>query len=280
MLYNFWVNCYLPFRSSPCRPLSDERGTNGSWTDERPDVRVRQMNAEQSARLAVAFARETARSSTARLCTACVDVLSVTGAGITIMGGDQAGPICVSDQSVAALEDLQYTIGQGPCRDAFHTGRSIHAAHLDAAAQARWPSFVELARKSGIGAVFAYPLTADGAKVGVLTLYQQDEGDLSPAQHDDSMALAEVLTETVLSLQDDAAPGTLAFGLDGAVQYRAEIYQASGMVAIQLSIAAAEALLRIRAHAFANDQTVAETAKQIVARRLRLPNDHQPETEL
>ncbi len=237
------------------------------------------MNSDQSTRLAVAFARETARSATARLCTACVDVLAVTGAGITIMGGEQAGPICVSDDRVAALEDLQYAIGQGPCRDAFSSGISVHAPRLDGEVSARWPSFVSLARKSGIGAVFAYPLIAWGAKVGVLTLYQKGEGELTTAQHDDSLALAEVLTETVLSLQDDAPSGALAAGLDDAVQYRAEIYQASGMVAIQLMIPAEEALLRIRAYAFANDQTVADVAALIVARRLRLPNDHQPETE-
>lgn len=238
------------------------------------------MNDSRSARLAVAFARETARSSAARLCAACVEVLAVTGAGITIMGGDQAGPICVSDPSVAALEDLQYTLGQGPCRDAFRTGVSVHAPCLDRGASARWPSFVSLARESGIGAVFAYPLIVAGAKVGVLTLYQQREGELTSSQHDDSIALAEVLTETLLSLQADAPAGTLAPGIDDAVQYRAEIYQASGMVAIQLSIPAPEALLRIRAYAFANDETVAETAAHIVARQLRLPNDHQPETEV
>lgn len=238
------------------------------------------MNADQSTRLAVAFARETARSSTGRLCTACVDVLSVTGAGITIMGGDQAGPICVSDPSVAALEDLQYTIGQGPCRDAFRTGLSVHAPRLDMDAFALWPSFVSLARDSAIGAVFAYPLITAGAKVGVLTLYQHDEGDLTVEQHDDSLALTEVITETVLSLQDEAPAGTLAPGLDDAVRYRAEIYQASGMVAIQLAIPPAEALLRIRGHAFANDRTIVETAADIVAGRLRLPGDHQPEKEV
>lgn len=196
------------------------------------------------------------------------------------MGGDQAGPICVSDDNVAALEDLQYTVGQGPCRDAFQSGIFVHAPQLDTDASLRWPSFVSLARSSGFGAVFAYPLITAGAKVGVLTLYQHAEGDLSDEQHGDSMAMAEVLTETVLSLQADAPLGTLAPGLDDAVQYRAEIYQASGMIAIQLSIPAAEALLRIRAYAFANDQTVAATAALIVARRLRLPNDDQQETEV
>lgn len=202
-----------------------------------------------------------------------MEILNVTGAGITIMGGDHAGPICVSDPGVAALEDLQYTIGQGPCRDAFHTGRPVHAPRLDAAAWGRWPSFVELARTSEVGAVFAYPLVTNGANIGVLTLYQREEGELTDTQLEDSAELAEVLAETVLSLQEEAPTGSLAAGIDDSIQYRAEIYQAAGMTSIQLSIPVAEALLRIRAHAFANDQAVAEVAALIVAHELRLPND-------
>ena len=80
------------------------------------------MNDDQSLRIAVAFAREAAKSPEARLCSACVDVLDVTGAGITIMGGGQAaGPVCVSNPRMAALEDLQFTIGEGPCQDAFRS---------------------------------------------------------------------------------------------------------------------------------------------------------------
>ena len=170
----------------------------------RSAERVRRTRERRAVgRLALAFARETARSSTARLCAACIEVLDVTGAGITIMGGDQAGPICVSNSSVAALEDLQFTIGEGPCRDAFQS-RPVGACAQDSTRRsARWPAFVDLAQASGIGAVFAYPLLAPGVRVGVLTLYQRTEGELTAAQHDDSVAMAEVLTETVLSLQDD-----------------------------------------------------------------------------
>ena len=180
----------------------------------------------------MAFARATARSPTARLRTACVEVLAVSGAGITLMGGDQAGPICVSDSSIAALEDLQFTIGQGPCRDAYRSGQSVHAPRLDDSAFGRWPPFVNLGRASGIGAVFAYPLVGSGANVGVLMLYQQAEGESSGAQHDDSLAVSRMLTETVLSLQDTMPGGGLAPELDVVVAYRTEICQASGMVAV------------------------------------------------
>ncbi len=236
------------------------------------------MNVERATRLAVAFASAITGAPPARLCTVCAEFIKVTAAGITIMGGDNAGPICVSSPQVRALEDLQFTIGQGPCRDAFHHGAPVHAARLDEAASDRWPPFVDLAQASGIGAVFAYPLVSKGARIGVLTLYHHDEGELTQDQHDDSLALGEIVTETLLSLQDAAPAGTLGAGLDDAVTYRAETYQASGMIAIQLQIPASEALLRIRAHAFSNDRTLNAVAADIVARRLRLDDDRgQPE---
>ena len=229
----------------------------------------------------MSLVREVANATDARLCALCANVAGVTAAGITLMGDENAGPICVSSPHVKALEDLQFTVGQGPCRDAFHTGEPVHAAVLDSAASDRWPPFVELAKASGIGAVFAYPLMSLHARIGVLTLYQNTEGDLTPAQHDDSVALADVVTEALLDLQRAAPPDTLAAGIDGAVAYRAEIYQASGMVAVQLQIPATEALLRLRAHAFANDQTLSAVAADVIARRLRLADDRdEPEKEL
>ena len=232
------------------------------------------MNGERSLRIAVAFARAVA-TPTSGLCTACVEVLDVSGAGITVMGGGQAGPLCVSSERMASLEDLQFTMGVGPCQDAYVSGRPVHAARFDAATFARWPSFIDEARGSGIGGVFAYPLSTSGARVGVLTLYQDQEGELRTGQRDDSLALADVLTETVLSLQDASPAGVLADGLQDAVAYRAEIHQASGMVSIQLRIPVAAALVRIRAHAFANEIPVGVVAADIVARRLRLSDDRQ-----
>jgi hypothetical protein len=181
--------------------------------------------------------------------------------------------MCVSSKRIAALEDLQFTLGEGPCQEAFRSGVPIHTPRLDISVSARWPSFVGLAEASGIGAVFAYPLIAAGFKIGVLSLYQAHYGELSATQHADSVALTEVLTETVLSLQDAAPPGVLAADLEAVVTYRAETYQASGMVAIQLQISVSEALLRVRAYAFAMSRSVDEVAGDIVARRLRLADD-------
>jgi hypothetical protein len=189
------------------------------------------------------------------------------------MGGDLAGPLCVSNDRMGVLEDLQFTTGEGPCQDAYVTRTPVAASDLALGTDGRWPAFVDLAIANGIGAVFAFPLSSRGATVGVLTLYQDVAGSLSKAQHDDSVTVAEVLTETVLSLQDAETDGALAPALDGAVAYRAQVHQASGMVAIQLRVSAHEALTRIRAYAFANDLTVESVAADIVSRRLRLTDD-------
>ena len=227
---------------------------------------------DRMTRVAVAFARA-ATTSDARWCGACVDVLKVSGAGITLMGGDHDGLVCVSNERMAALEELQFTTGEGPCRDAFAFGMPVAAPVLDAGASARWPAFVDLASATGIGAVFAYPLRARRSVVGVLTLYGDASGTLTPDQHEDSLAVSAVLAETMISLQAAAPHGDLAAGLDDAVAYRAQVHQATGMVSIRLRVSAFDALVRIRAYAFANNLSIEAVAADIVARRLRLVDD-------
>ena len=195
------------------------------------------------------------------------------------MGGGQAGPICVSSSVFAQLEDLQFTLGEGPCRDAFRSGTPVHVPQMGDAASARWPAFVDLATLSAIGAAFAYPMLDHGARVGVLTLYQRAGGDLTEAQHSDSLAMAGVLAQTVLSLQNDAPEGSLAESLEEAIAYRAEIHQASGMIAVQLQIPVGEALMRMRAHAFSTSRAIGVVAGDVVARRLRLVDDQRPTEE-
>jgi hypothetical protein len=52
--------------------------------------------------------------------------------------------------------------------------------------------------------------------------------------------------------------------------HRAEIDQATGMLTEQLGVGIADAFARLRAYAYANDLRLADVARDIVARRLRL----------
>jgi hypothetical protein len=228
---------------------------------------------EQSLRIASAFARQAASSPGAPLCSACVELLDVAGVGITIMSGGHSGPVCSSNERSAGLEDLQFALGEGPCQDAFASGAPVLTPQLDDRAWDRWPTFVGQAVEAGIGAVFAFPLASGSAPVGVLTIYEDDAGELSDAQCRDTLAVASVLAHTLLTLPRSAAKDGLPESLDSAFDHRAEVHQAAGMVSVQLDIPVPEALVRIRGHAYATGRDLAAVAADVVGRRLRLVDD-------
>jgi hypothetical protein len=70
-------------------------------------------------------------------------------------------------------------------------------------------------------------------------------------------------------MQGQAPSGALAPEFDRS-DFHFVVHQASGMVSEQLRVSAGEALLRLRAHAFANDRPLNAVAEDVIARRLRL----------
>ena len=234
------------------------------------------MQAEQWRLLAAAFEDRAREGSTTSFCSICMDVSGMAGAGITLMDGDQAGPLCVAGTGAADLEDLQFTLGEGPCHDAYRSGSPVRVSRLDVDAPIRWVTFAELAVRIGVASVFAYPLTCDDARLGVLTLYETRPGDVSDDQHDVFLGLADALAASIAAMTPASPQRSLGTALDSAFATRAELHQASGMVAVQLGIPAAQGLVRLRAHAFASSTPVSQIAADIVGRRLRLEDDHLP----
>ncbi len=141
----------------------------------------------------------------------------------------------------------------------------------------RWPAFTSAARQLGAEAVFAFPLIAGVIRAGVLGLYRGSPGPLSHRQLGDLLILADVATVMLLeSAHGDIGDGD-GEGLGGQSRdlalHRAEIDQATGMLTVQLGVPAAEAFVRLRAYAYAQDRRLADVAGDIVARRLRLHRD-------
>ena len=203
------------------------------------------------------------------LCRACVEVVAVTGASVMVMSDGLPNPLASSDPVAARIEDLQHTIGEGPCIDAYTSGRAVFEPDLGTPRQARWPGFGPAALAAGAGALFAFPLRVGGVHLGALTLYQARAGELSEDQHADAQTMANVVANAILAIQAQAKPGTLSPDLEILAGYRAEVHQASGMVSVQLGVGVGEALVRLRAYAFAAERPLAEVAADVVAREMR-----------
>jgi hypothetical protein len=163
------------------------------------------------------------------------------------------------------LDDLAVTVGSAPCFDAFELGRPVLVPSL-AADGVRWPGFTADAVTAGAAALFSFPLQVGGVRLGVLEMHRRSAGSLTPAQLTDALLLADAATDTIFDDLHGVAPLTLS----GLVDTQAEVHQATGMVAVDMPVSSAEALLRIRGHAFAHHMTLTEVAKEIIERRLRL----------
>ena len=205
-----------------------------------------------------------------RLCDVCAIVTAVTGAGIMLMfDGVAHGSLCRSNTVSALIEQLQYTLGEGPCVDAYHDDRPVLEPDLAAPLTSRWVAFAGPAIDAGVRAIFGFPLRIGAIRLGALSLYSDRPGSLTDDQHADALVMADVAARAVLLLQADAPPGTLADELTEAADLRYHVHQAAGMIAAQLGIGVGAALVRLRAHAFGNERALSDVADDVVARRLR-----------
>ncbi len=206
-----------------------------------------------------------------RVCVAAASLLALSGAGISLMvGGELRGSAGVSEPGVAAVQELQLELGQGPCVDAWAEGIPVLESDLADPDQLRWPAFAERGVAAGLRAVFAFPMRLGAIRLGVIVLYRDRPGALTEEELARGLVLADVATNMVLALAAGAPPDTVPARLAGEPPHWAEVHQATGMISVQLAIPMDEAFVRLRGHAFAAEQPLRAVAAQVIARRLRL----------
>ncbi|SEP52353.1 ANTAR domain-containing protein [Amycolatopsis saalfeldensis] len=218
-----------------------------------------------------------ARSTVSLACERCVVELGVSGAGATVLsrlggadgdGQTSRGLVHATNEVSAGLEDLQLTVGEGPCLDAFASGGPVLVSDL-AAATARWPGFGPAACELGAAAVFSFPLQIGVVQLGSLDLYRDTPGPLTRAELTDALILGDLATEGVVADLDGHGVDDLSWLADPHV----EVHQAAGMVQTQLRSSTEVALIRLRGYAYTHNLTLAEVARQVVARTLLFTED-------
>lgn len=205
----------------------------------------------------------------ARLVRDCSEALPVSGVGLALMTDrGPAGTVAATDGAALELEDLQFTLGEGPCVDASTTGRPVLQPDLATTAPGRWPAFAGGALAAGVAAVFALPLRVGAIRVGVLDLYRATPGALTGGQLREALAFADAATLLLLYLQtrdpaEEFPVDTLALPGD-----RAEVHQATGVLSVQAGVGLPEALVLLRARAYAEQRPVAAVARDVLAGRV------------
>jgi hypothetical protein len=204
-----------------------------------------------------------------RLCEVAAEITATNGAGIMLAAGElPQGSLCSTDRVSGLIEELQYTLGEGPCVDAHTTGTPVLEPDLAVPEHSRWHGFAPLVTAAGARAVFGFPVRVGAARLGSLDLYRDHPGPLTDDQHADALVMADVVASAILAMQANAPPGSVAAELEAGANFQFVVHQAAGMVSIQLDTTVGEALVRLRAYAFGCDRPIADVARDVVSRQL------------
>lgn len=206
-----------------------------------------------------------------RICLGCVVALPIDGAALCLSGKELAREsIAASGESAARIEQLQMTVGEGPTLEALTSGSPILVADLGSVEYSmRWPALIQ-----GVGdieprALFAFPLQIGAARLGALTLSRRAPGRLPITVLAETLRVADVISLLLLGSDGRLVDDFDERWLEGPLWTR-QVHQATGMLIAQLGVDAEEALVRLRAFAFAEDLSLSQAAEAVVDRRTRL----------
>lgn len=195
-----------------------------------------------------------------------------------VFDGASSGTLGSSGAPARTYDELQFTLGEGPCLDSVSGRIPVLVADLADPDEARWPIYGPALLSHRIRGVFAMPVLVAGEHVGALDLFRAQPGRLAEDHLTGAIVAAELAGARLLDVMNDdlqAAvndPESNAWAELHALS-RAEVSQATGMLVAQLGVEPAEALLRLRAHAYATGRSSTDVARDILDRRLKLEAD-------
>ncbi|WP_074946550.1 ANTAR domain-containing protein [Jiangella alba] len=214
-----------------------------------------------------------------RLGETCRSLLGADGVALVLAYTlPQRLAVCVTDDVIGRVENLQDVLGEGPSVDAYRSGCPVVGRIGAAGAEVAWPLFAEAAlRETGPLTVVAVPVPAGAEVLGVLTAYRPGPGHPAPEEELTAHLAAAVGVTLLRDLDfgrdlelDLDCPGGTPTGVWAA---RAEVHQATGFLVARLGLPPDDALALLRARAYAAGLTLGEIARQVLARAVDLAPD-------
>jgi hypothetical protein len=217
------------------------------------------------------------------VCTACARTAGAARASVAVIVDQMRQTVCATDDVAAHIDELQFTMGEGPCIEACRTGEPVVVTDLrqggfgQGEAARRWPMFTGALteylerRNAGIRSIIGLPLRVPASTSGQEVIF----GAVDLHYPDPLVRGGRKLAERAQYAADVAALKVLGYqplGLRRSSTWwqheanlRSKVHQAAGILMSALRLPADQALLRLHASAFAHSQTVADRCRYILA---------------
>jgi len=201
----------------------------------------------------------------------CSELLLADTAGVLLEtpGGDLPTLAAATSQDMLDIEELEIGLQQGPCLEAYRTGKPVLVEDL-AQCHERWPEFTPRIVALGMQSAYAFPLLLRGDRIGALNLYRAEVKTFAPHEIRLGQALADIAAVGILQERAVFAAERRADQLQRALNSRIMIEQAKGVLAERRRIPPGEAFQRLRSHARSNNMKLREVCRHVMNGELDL----------
>jgi hypothetical protein len=197
-----------------------------------------------------------------QLAVACTQLLPIEGAGLCLISRGYRVPLGASSEAAAAAERLQFTVGEGPCLQAVHEVSEIRANESDTAR--RWPLYYdELVRQTPYRSIASVPLRITDSICGAVDLYFHDPDGAFTIDLADADLVAAQIANLLRANAGPSEPSTAqaralvpAWVHSPSSRRRMRTWIATGALMAHFKMNEPDALARLRAHAYSNEQDV------------------------
>jgi GAF domain-containing protein len=192
------------------------------------------------------------------------DLVDASAVGILLADGKgQLQFAAASDESAKTVEIFQAQTHEGPCEQAYRTGKPV--INTDLRTGDRWPRFAARATAVGFHTVHAIPLRRRSEAIGALNVFSEHAGThFNEDVIQIIQALADLATIALLQQRKVSHIETLADQLQNALNSRIVIEQAKGAIATAHKISVEAAFGVLRSHARNNNQRLSVLAHAVV----------------
>jgi len=199
------------------------------------------------------------------------EVLSLSGAGVTLVHVGRQRFVTAAVQAIATLERVQESFQKGPCIDAVASAAPVAVPDIaEGDASVRWPDYTVAAKNAGIHAVAGIPMLAEGAAIGAVNLYDSQPRDWSAEDLRVATIFASIATGYLAHASSARQQQRTAEQLEQALNTRLIIEQAKGVLANQRETTVDEAFKRLRSYAREHNARIHDVSRAVVKGELLL----------
>jgi GAF domain-containing protein len=189
-------------------------------------------------------------------------VPGVDSVSITLLTADHATTVVSTGELAKDLDETQYDAGFGPCLDAAQAGSTALVA--DTRTESRWPDFAKAAAEKGVLSSLSTPIPLQQYSGAAINMYSRETGVFDEPAQDVAASFAGYAGVALANMHLYESTRTLADQLQAAMDSRAVIEQAKGVLMAQHHCTADEAFEMLVKLSQQSNRKLREVAQALV----------------